>query len=106
MRRPHHGPATPAAHIRFSAIEVAAHSTFRPCPTDRAIFSRVAGGNLTLRLPQTSVYTAPVMLIARRMTHFQCAYMRGYRPVISRSLRWALFDPCSRLYLQRIQRTR
>jgi hypothetical protein len=39
-------------------------------------------------------------------THFQCANMRGYRSVISRSLLLALFDPCSRLYFLRIQRTK
>ena len=38
--------------------------------------------------------------------HLQCANMPGYRSVISCSLRWASFDPRSRLYLLRIQRTR
>jgi hypothetical protein len=38
--------------------------------------------------------------------HFQCANIPGYRSVISCSLRWAGFDPRSRLYLLRIQRTR
>src|ERR1039457_319839 len=39
-------------------------------------------------------------------THFQCANMRGFFWVISRSLRWALCVPCSRLYFLRIHRTR
>ena len=38
--------------------------------------------------------------------HGQCANRRGYRPVISRSLRLALWAPCSRLYFLRIHRTR
>ena len=39
-------------------------------------------------------------------THFQCANRRGYLSVISRSLAWAFFAPCSRLYFLRIHRTR
>lgn len=38
--------------------------------------------------------------------HVQCANMRGYLLVISCSVRWAFFDPRSRLYSLRIQRAR
>ncbi len=77
----------------------------------RRLAGRVARGNLTpgshrsVRKP-LGLYGSCRPGHQAEGTHFQCANMPGYRSVISCSLRWAGFDPRSRLYLLRIQRTR